>query len=106
MVQRTKSHSLKSGLRTVHLIAKWGFAQEVGAIPLLVRRGGRDIKKNAAKPPSRSGRGGDSQTPTWTCEPPPRLRRCRSLPSSRGGDSYLHRHYLCKATQRPSTGST
>jgi len=26
--------------------------------PLLVRRGGRDIKKNVAKPPLRSGRGG------------------------------------------------
>jgi hypothetical protein len=33
-----------------------------GHLPLLVRRGVRDIKKNIAKPPAWSGRGGRLQT--------------------------------------------
>jgi len=65
-----------------------------GATPLLVRRGGRDIKKISRSLLCWSGRGGHARklSPGW----PPRLRRfggfaafCywRSHPSSRGGDS-------------------
>src|SRR5262245_6017807 len=47
-------------------------------IPLLERGGGRDVKRNGAKPPL-TERTGWSLTRNLTCERPPRLREFRWL---------------------------
>jgi hypothetical protein len=69
-----------------------------GAIPLLVRRGGRDIKKISRSHLVRSGRGGRSQT--VFCERPPRLRRCGSYATFLLAQPPL----LCRAPSSPISG--